>query len=237
MAYDSVVTLGAASRFVTWSRQGCLTVIFADRPPRLVSTVSAELRLVSAVRCLGSFRKYIYHSQKPSATEGANSLRFFNVHPPTIIPAIDKLPRTRIRPSGIKAVGASHTSTISLPHPPSLILSTPHPPGLLHVHLIYPCYLLALFPTLFYLVLLYNVMPVSTRPRNRHVHPAAPVMTDAARERAGIQPKRRSRRITKNETIRRLQAQIHTLENLDGESFSNEPLVRSTLPTWRCTKY
>jgi hypothetical protein len=50
MVYDSPATLGAASRLVTWLRRGCLTIIFADLPLFLVSTVSAEFtRLVSTV--------------------------------------------------------------------------------------------------------------------------------------------------------------------------------------------
>ena len=65
---------------------------------------------------------------------------------------------------------------------------------------------------------------VNTRIKNKVAHPAAPVMTKAAKEKAGIQPKR-PKRLTKAETIRQLQARIAALENPNEESPSQEPLV------------
>ena len=67
---------------------------------------------------------------------------------------------------------------------------------------------------------------VSTRPGNKSAHPAAPVMTAAAKQKAGIKTTQRRKRVTKDETIRQLQARITALENPDSEeSFSKEPLV------------
>lgn len=67
---------------------------------------------------------------------------------------------------------------------------------------------------------------VSTRQKNKKAHPAAPVMTEAAKEKAGIPTKRRAKRVTKDDTIRELQARIAALETPGGEPFSKEPLVR-----------
>jgi hypothetical protein len=68
-------------------------------------------------------------------------------------------------------------------------------------------------------------MVASTRAKNKHTHPAAPVMTEAAKKKAGIKTNRRQKRVTKDETIRLLQAQIAALENPNEESFLKEPLV------------
>jgi len=68
---------------------------------------------------------------------------------------------------------------------------------------------------------------VDTRRKNRLAHPAAPVMTEAAKQKAGIKTKRRAKKGTKDaDTIRELQARIAALENADEETFSKEPLVR-----------
>jgi len=51
-------------------------------------------------------------------------------------------------------------------------------------------------------------------------------MTVAAKQKAGIKTTQRRKRVTKDETIRELQARIASLENPDSEeSFSKEPLV------------
>ena len=76
---------------------------------------------------------------------------------------------------------------------------------------------------------------VSTRTKNKLCHPAAPVMTNAAKEKAGIKTKRRQKRVTKDETIRQLQARIAALEDPDGDSFSQEPLVNIVLLVWTYT--
>ena len=67
---------------------------------------------------------------------------------------------------------------------------------------------------------------VSTRTKNKTTHPAAPVMTSAAKQKAGIPTKRRPKKVTKDDTIRELQARIAALESPGGEPFSKEPLVR-----------
>ena len=70
---------------------------------------------------------------------------------------------------------------------------------------------------------------VGTRARNKDVHPAAPVMSEAAKVKAGIvSTKRRSKRPTKAEEIRQLRAQIAAMENPDDTNpTSKEPLVSS----------
>lgn len=68
-------------------------------------------------------------------------------------------------------------------------------------------------------------MVATTRLKNKLVHPAIPVMTEKAKEKAGIKAKRRPKKITKDETIRELQARIAALENPDEETTSKEPLV------------
>ena len=50
-------------------------------------------------------------------------------------------------------------------------------------------------------------------------------MTEAAKRKAGIKAKRPSKRATKDETIRQLQAELDALRNPNEESFSKEPLV------------
>lgn len=69
-------------------------------------------------------------------------------------------------------------------------------------------------------------MVASTRLKNKLAHPAAPVMTAAAKEKAGIKIRRRPKKVTKDETIRELQARINALENPSEETYSKEPLVR-----------
>jgi hypothetical protein len=55
-------------------------------------------------------------------------------------------------------------------------------------------------------------------------------MTEAAKQKAGIKSKRpKKKKVTKDETIRQLQARIASLEDPTGESFSKEPLVRCAL--------
>jgi len=66
---------------------------------------------------------------------------------------------------------------------------------------------------------------VSTRPKNKGTHPAAPVMTAAAKQKVGIPVKRRAKKVTKDDTIRELKARIASLESPGGEPFSKEPLV------------
>ena len=68
---------------------------------------------------------------------------------------------------------------------------------------------------------------VGTRPKNKNAHPAAPVMTEAAKTKAGIPSTRRcTKKPTKDDKIRELQARIAALEHPDeAASISKEPLV------------
>ena len=72
---------------------------------------------------------------------------------------------------------------------------------------------------------LFHSTMVSTRTKNKTAHPAAPVMTKAAKEKAGIKMKPTQRRVMKDQTIRKLQARIAALKNPDEGEFSKEPLV------------
>ena len=69
-------------------------------------------------------------------------------------------------------------------------------------------------------------MVSQTRLRNKTVHPAAPVMTNAAKVKAGIEPaKPRKKRMTKDAKIRKLEDEIARLKHLGDSHPSNEPLV------------
>ena len=127
-------------------------------------------------------------------------------------------------PTLISTFHSSHCSSIQLithlsirvsQHPASLFIPTrvsqhPASPFIPTEYLLYPM--------------------VSTRTKNKLAHPAAPVMTEAAKQKAGIKTKRRPKKATKDETIRELQAQIAALKNPGEESFSKEPLVCTTYP-------
>ena len=76
-------------------------------------------------------------------------------------------------------------------------------------------------------------MKRQTRPKNKTAHPAAPVMSEAAKVKAGItSAKPRPKRMTKDATIRELEARIAQLENPDDAHPSKEPLVR--IPPLSC---
>lgn len=114
-------------------------------------------------------------------------------------------------------------STDALTHPllrnlPSILFS-PNSPN--HPLIYYLTPLLTLF-------FIFHSPMVATRPKNKLSHPAAPVMTRTAKEKAGIKVKPRKKRVTKDETIRQLQARIAAMENPDEESPSREPLVSTT---------
>jgi hypothetical protein len=68
---------------------------------------------------------------------------------------------------------------------------------------------------------------VGTRPKNKTARPAAPVMTEAAKSKAGIpSSKRRPKGPTKDEKIRILEARLAAFENPDeATAVSKEPLV------------
>lgn len=86
------------------------------------------------------------------------------------------------------------------------------------------CYL-APHSTLFHSIS-HSIM-VTTRTKNKHSHPAAPVMTKAAKEKAGIKTQAHHPRVTKDEKIWALEARLAAFENPQEESFTNEPLVCS----------
>ena len=52
------------------------------------------------------------------------------------------------------------------------------------------------------------------------------VMTKAAKKKAGIKTDPATKKPTKDQIIRKLQAEIAELKNPEAETFSNEPLVR-----------
>lgn len=114
---------------------------------------------------------------------------------------------------------------------PSLSVIAPpsDSPGRFFIYLRY----LALSHSLFSFVF-YSIM-VATRSKNKSAHPAAPVMTRAAKKKAGIPTKPRPKKTTNKETIRELQARLAALEDPDREPFSKEPLVRVSITiTCRC---
>ena len=101
---------------------------------------------------------------------------------------------------------------------------------------IYLCYLaLALS---FSFLTSYSTM-VSTHAKNKDSHPAAPVMSAVAKQKAGIKTKRCKTKATKDQTIRELQVRLEALENPSGEPFSKEPLVHvfqvGLKQDWHCT--
>ena len=79
-------------------------------------------------------------------------------------------------------------------------------------------------PTLFLFIL--HLVMVSTHAKNKTAHPAAPVMTNAAKRKAGIDAKQPPKRVSTAQTVRELLARIDALENPQGKTFSKEPLVR-----------
>lgn len=70
---------------------------------------------------------------------------------------------------------------------------------------------------------------VGTRPKNKNAHPAAPVMTEAAKVKAGIPSSRRcTKKQTKDERIRELEARLDVWESPPADettAVSKEPLV------------
>jgi len=81
-------------------------------------------------------------------------------------------------------------------------------------------------------------MVASTHIKNKLSHPAALVMTNATKQKAGIKTKQRPKRMTKDQTIKELQACLDALENPDEELFSKEPLVHILhYLTLMCTRH
>lgn len=67
---------------------------------------------------------------------------------------------------------------------------------------------------------------VGTRLKNKTTHPAAPVMSQAAKIRAGVPTKRQNKKVTKDEKIRLLEARLAALEHPDDTAtISKDPLV------------
>ena len=72
---------------------------------------------------------------------------------------------------------------------------------------------------------------VKTRLQNQTARPAAPVMTEAAKIKAGISTKRRAGKQTKDDKIRELQVRLDALEKLgETSAVSKEPLVSRAFP-------
>ena len=69
-------------------------------------------------------------------------------------------------------------------------------------------------------------MAPSTRAKNKLAHPAALVMTNAAKQKAGIKTKARPKKFTNAERVRWLETRLAELEGGDEEMASQEPLVR-----------
>jgi hypothetical protein len=67
----------------------------------------------------------------------------------------------------------------------------------------------------------------ATRSKNKKAHPAAPIMTESEKTKAGIAPKR-SRKLNQREQIRVLEARLAIANNPDESAVvSKEPLVGS----------
>jgi hypothetical protein len=68
---------------------------------------------------------------------------------------------------------------------------------------------------------------VGTRTKNKSAHPAMPVMSEGAKLKAGIpSTKRRTKKTTKDDQIRELQARLAVLERPDDTAaVSKDPLV------------
>ena len=80
-----------------------------------------------------------------------------------------------------------------------------------------------------------TTMVLQTQPKNKSAHPAAPVMSEAAKVKAGIVPaKPHSKRMTKDARIQELKAQIAQFEKPDDPHPSKEPLVRASPLTLTC---
>ena len=163
----------------------------------------------------------------PSDMENTDYIKTSNSYPP---PTTKRLvtracPSARAHP-GIKGLC---TPTVTLIYPPPFLipLLTPRPLDLPLIPLIYLCYLRALFLTLSCFITHHTM--VSTRTKNQFQHPAAPVMTKAAKEKASI-IKKRPKKATKDDTIQELQARLAALEDPNGEPFSKEPLVHVPCP-------
>ena len=73
-------------------------------------------------------------------------------------------------------------------------------------------------------------MVAETRHRNKSTHPAAPVMTEAAKVKAGIKPaKPHKKQTTKEAWIRELEEEVAWLKHPDNAHPSKEPLVSGLL--------
>lgn len=79
-------------------------------------------------------------------------------------------------------------------------------------------------------------MVSQTRSRNKNTHPAAPVMTKAAKVKAGIDPdKPQKKRLTKDARIHELEDEVARLKRPNDPHPSKEPLV--SIPLFVLCKY
>ena len=154
-----------------------------------------------------------------------------NCHPPPSVRRICNL--FSFLPRSWLAQYNATSSFDTRSHTPTAPESTHHPRLCcsLRVHLIRPTvtylFVLSSTPLRSFPSHLYSFM-VSTRAKNKDSHPATPVMTPAAKRKAGIkekpQPKRRT---TMKQSLRELEARLQAMENPSEEQFSKEPLVRT----------
>ena len=67
---------------------------------------------------------------------------------------------------------------------------------------------------------------VGTRPKNKTTHPAAPVMSESAKIKAGIPTTKRRKKLPMGDRIRELEARLAVYEHPDDTTpVSKEPLV------------
>ena len=75
------------------------------------------------------------------------------------------------------------------------------------------------------LLIFHSTMVISTCTKIKLACPAAPVMNKATKQKAGNKTKPPKKWVTKEATIKELQAHLTALDNPDEVSFSKEPLV------------
>ena len=139
------------------------------------------------------------------------------------------IPSSSVRVHSAATIRPLHSSMLGYIFPPphnsslaqcsSLALHSSASPYYFFIYWCYPALLLTLSLAVFHLAM------VSTHIKNKNAHPAAPVMTKAARKKAGIPTKSCPKRVTKDQIIKELQARLAALEDPNAEPFSKEPLV------------
>lgn len=122
-----------------------------------------------------------------------------------------------------------HPASIKPSHTPTITIIYPQPHNSFYfshsLNSFFSLYLCRLASQLTLYFPISHLTMVSTRTKNKTAHPAAPVMTEAAKQKAGIKTKRRPKKVTKDETIRELRARLAISEDPGADSFSKDPLV------------